>query len=88
VEIFYCVTCHNLGPSLTFTMDDGDQYFKKQKIVSKNLHTLLQHVDVVYYSKFTKLMNSLLSKLFPFTKTNEYTQNLMKSLGLQGHLLL
>ncbi len=29
---FYCVTCHNLGPSLTIIMDDGDQYFEKNYV--------------------------------------------------------
>jgi hypothetical protein len=29
-------TCHNLGPSLTIIMDNGDQYFEK-KIVQKSL---------------------------------------------------
>jgi hypothetical protein len=33
----YCATCHNLGPSLTIIMDDGDQYFEKT-IMSKKFH--------------------------------------------------
>jgi hypothetical protein len=37
--IFYCVTYHNLEPSLIIIMNDGDQYFKKQ-IMSKNLHSV------------------------------------------------
>jgi len=37
VAIFYCVMCHNLEPSLTIIMDNGDQYFKK-KFMSKNVH--------------------------------------------------
>ncbi len=41
-KFFYCVTCHNLGPSLTSIMDDGDQYFKKIIIfMSKNLHSAM-----------------------------------------------
>jgi len=31
--------CHNLGPSLTIIMDDGDQYFKI-KIMSKKFHNM------------------------------------------------
>ncbi len=27
---FYYAMCHNLKPSLTIIMDDGNQYFKKQ----------------------------------------------------------
>jgi hypothetical protein len=40
VTNFYCATCHNLSPSLTITMNDGDQYFEKKIIfMSKNLHS-------------------------------------------------
>jgi hypothetical protein len=35
---------------------------------------------------FTRSVNSLLFHWFPFTRTNEFTQNLMKSFGVQGHL--
>jgi hypothetical protein len=35
-------TCHNLKPSLTITIDDWDQYFKKRIIFkSKNLHNVM-----------------------------------------------
>ncbi len=37
MAIFYYATCHNLGPSLTIIIDDGNQYiyiFLK----AKNLH--------------------------------------------------
>jgi hypothetical protein len=37
VAIFEYATCHNLKPSLTIIMDNGDQYFEK-KTMSKNLH--------------------------------------------------
>jgi hypothetical protein len=33
VAKFYCAMCHNLGPSLIIIMDDGDQYFEKNKNV-------------------------------------------------------
>ncbi len=33
----YCAMCHNFGPSLIIIMDDGNQYFEKKKIMSKNL---------------------------------------------------
>jgi hypothetical protein len=33
-------------------------------------------------------MNSMLLHCSPFTTTNEFTQNLVKSLGVHGHLLL
>ncbi len=33
-----CATCHNLKPSLTIIMDDGDQYLKKT-IMSKKIHS-------------------------------------------------
>jgi hypothetical protein len=42
-NLFYCATCHNLGPSLTIIMDDGDQYFKKN-IMSKNLHNATYYI--------------------------------------------
>jgi hypothetical protein len=36
-----CATCHNLGPSLTIIMDDGNQYFKKINFMSKNFHNVM-----------------------------------------------
>jgi len=33
----YYAMCHNLGPSLTIIIDNGNQYFKK--IRSKNCHS-------------------------------------------------
>ncbi len=42
MEIFYFTMCHDLGPSLTIIMDNGDQYFKKKIIfMSKNLHNAM-----------------------------------------------
>ncbi len=39
VVIFDYATCHNVIPSLTIIMDDGNQYFKKKiNFMSKNLH--------------------------------------------------
>jgi len=35
VAIFDYAMCHNLGPSLTIIMDDGDQYFEKKKLYPK-----------------------------------------------------
>jgi hypothetical protein len=36
---YYHAMCHNLGSSLTITMNDEIQYFKKKIIfMSKNLH--------------------------------------------------
>jgi len=39
----YYATCHNLGPSFTIIMYNGDQYFGK-KIMSKNLHSAACHI--------------------------------------------
>ncbi len=50
--------------------------------------SLLQNVGTIHQSMFTKPMNSLLSNQSSFTKTNVFTQNLMKSRGIQGHFLL
>jgi hypothetical protein len=36
----YNTTCHNLEPSLTIIMNDGNQYFEKN-IMSKNLHNAM-----------------------------------------------
>jgi len=36
VAIFYYAMCHNLGPSLTIIMDDGDQYFEKKNYIQKS----------------------------------------------------
>ncbi len=33
--MFYCAMCHNLDPSLTIIMNDGDQYFEKKIICQK-----------------------------------------------------
>jgi hypothetical protein len=30
MEFFYCVAYHNLEPSLTIIMNDGDQIFQKE----------------------------------------------------------
>jgi hypothetical protein len=35
--------CHNLEPSLTIIMDNGNQYFEKQ-IMSKNLHNAMYYI--------------------------------------------
>jgi len=37
-----CAMCHNFGPSLITIMDDGDQYFKKNKMF-KNFHGATCH---------------------------------------------
>jgi len=42
-QIFYCATCHNLGPSLTIIMDNGNQYFEK-KLMFKKLHNATCHI--------------------------------------------
>ncbi len=42
----------------------------------------------VHQSPFIRPMNSLLFHWSPFTTTSEFTQNLVKSLDVQGHLLL
>jgi hypothetical protein len=48
---------------------------------------LLQNVGTVHYSPFTRPVNSLLFHWSPFIITiSEFTQNLVKSLGVQGHL--
>ncbi len=39
----YCAMCHNFGPSLIIIMDDGNQYFEKKKIMSKNLPSATCH---------------------------------------------
>jgi hypothetical protein len=63
---------------------------------------LLQNVGAIHYSSFTRLVNSLFFYWSPFTRlvnsllfhwspfitTSEFTQNLVKSLGVQGRLLL
>ncbi len=33
--IFYYATCHNLGPSLTIIMNDGNLYFEEKKLCPK-----------------------------------------------------
>jgi len=38
----YCATCHNLGPSLTIIMDNGDQYFEKKNQCLKTF--IMPHV--------------------------------------------
>jgi len=45
-------------------------------------------VGVVHESLFIKLVNSLIFHCSLFITTNEFTQNPVKSLGVQGHLLL
>ncbi len=40
-QFLYYATYHNLGPSLKFKIDDGDQYFKK-KLNIKNF--IVSHV--------------------------------------------
>ncbi len=39
-QFFYCATCHNLGPSLTIIMDNGDQYFQKNDLCPKQFIVL------------------------------------------------
>ncbi len=39
MEKNYYATCHNLKPSLTIIMDDGDQYF--EFFMSKSLHNAM-----------------------------------------------
>jgi hypothetical protein len=56
-------------------------------LLRKN-RALLQNVGAVHYSLFTRLMNQLLLYWSLFTTTSEFTQNPMKSLGVQGYLLL
>jgi len=34
-QIFYSTICHNLIPSLTIIMKDGNQYFEKKKLGPK-----------------------------------------------------
>jgi hypothetical protein len=53
-----------------------------------NVHSLLQNVGAVHYSLMTRSMNSLLFHWSMFTIINEFTQNSVKSLDIQGHLLL
>jgi hypothetical protein len=40
-KIYYAM-CHNFEPSLTIIMDDGNQYFKKNKSI--NLHSATCHI--------------------------------------------
>jgi hypothetical protein len=50
---------------------------------------LLQNVGAIHESLFIRPVNSLLLHQFLFTTTtSEFTQNPMKSFGVQGHLLL
>jgi len=42
-KFFYCAMCHNLRPSLTIIMDDGDQYFEKN-LISKNFHSITSQI--------------------------------------------
>jgi hypothetical protein len=49
-HIFYCVTCHNLEPSLIIIMNDGDQYFEK------NIHFYVQKFSKCHVSNFNKWM--------------------------------
>ncbi len=53
-----------------------------------HLNSVLQNVGVVHQFLFARSMNSLFLHWFPFITTNEFAQNLVKSLGVQGHLLL
>jgi len=34
-----CATCHNLEPSLTIIMDDGNQYVEKINFMPKTFHS-------------------------------------------------
>ncbi len=54
----------------------------------QDFKSILQNVGAVHQSPFSKPMNSLLFNQFQFTKMIEFTQNLMKSLNVQGHILL
>ncbi len=40
-NFFYCAMCHNLRPSLTIIMNDGDQYFEKKIFMSKFFHSTM-----------------------------------------------
>jgi hypothetical protein len=56
--------------------------------ISKNVfecilkHALLKNVGAVHYSPFIRPVSSLLLYWSPFTTTNEFTQNPVKSLGV------
>ncbi len=43
MAIFDCATCHNLEPSLTIIMDNGDQYFEK-KLCPKISHNAMCYI--------------------------------------------
>jgi hypothetical protein len=46
VAIFYYAMCHNCGPPLTIIMNDENQYFKKKKIMSKNLYSTMCQIVI------------------------------------------
>jgi hypothetical protein len=46
--------CHNLGPSLTITMEDGDQYFENFNFMSKKFHNAMCYIIIDGW----QLMNS------------------------------
>jgi hypothetical protein len=43
-NFFYCATCHNLRPSLTIIINDGNQYFEKKIKFPKKLHSAMCQV--------------------------------------------
>ncbi len=57
-------------------------------IESFTLYTsLLQNVSAIHYSSFTRPLNSLHLHYISFIRTNEFTQNLMKSLYIKNIFL-
>ncbi len=50
--------------------------------------SLLQNVGAIHQSLFIRPVNSLLFHWSPFIRTTKFTQNPVKSFGVQGHLLL
>ncbi len=52
MTIFYYAMCHNIKPSLTIIMNDGDQYFEK-KIMSKNFHNVMCQILINGWQSMT-----------------------------------
>ncbi len=54
----------------------------QSKSLVADLSALLQNVGAIHESPFTRLVNSLLFHWSLFTTSSEFTQNLVKSLGV------
>jgi hypothetical protein len=56
-NFFYCAMCHNLRPSLTIIMNDGDQYFEKKIFMSKFFHSTMCQILIDGWQSITSAWN-------------------------------